>query len=192
MKIPKRVQRYIIETQTYSFKEGPVYMKVLAFIYKLLGRKLLARLLITTKDCNTCKGCSKICPQLAIGYVFNNPVRNNKCKGCLMCVYYCPNQAIELPLSILIGAFLFLFIPYEKIILNLLPFDLPTAPYILDLLLSLVLWSIGYLITIYTFRKLSFLISTLPFSKKIRENPFIKNIHQKIHPLRVFPVLVRK
>lgn len=192
MKIPKRVQSYIIETQTYSFKEGPAYMRVLAFIYKLLGRKLLARLLITTNDCKTCKVCSKICPHQAIEYVFNNPLRNKKCKGCLMCVYHCPNRAIELPLSILVGAFLFLFIPYEKIILNLLPFDLPSIPYVLDLLLSLVLWSIGYVITIYIFRKLSFLISTLPFSKKIKENPFIKNIHQKIHPLHVFPVLVRK
>ena len=180
----------MIESQTYSLKNAPIYIKLLAFIYKLLGRKFVAKLFITSKECTGCMLCSKTCPNQAINFRLNNPRRNNRCKGCLLCVYLCPNHAIELPLSILIGAFLLLFLPYDAFFKQLLSLHFSSIPKFLDMLVSFLLWSICYVVVIFIFGKISFLFSTLPIVKIFRETSFIKKIYCKIHPVRIFPIIL--
>ena len=192
MNLPKRIQRYIIESQTYSFKNGPNYLKILAFLYKLLGRKFLAKLFVTSDSCTGCKQCLKMCPNQAIDFRLHNPRRNNKCKGCLLCVYLCPNQAIILPMSTLIVGFLFLFLPYDEYIKELFSLQFSSISIFLDTLLSLFLWSIGYIVFVFIFGKISFLFSVLPVVKKARRNQYVSQIFQKIHPINVFPVILPK
>ena len=192
MHLPRRIQRYIIESQTYSFKKGPNYLKIVAFLYKLLGRKFLAKLFVTSDNCIGCKQCLKMCPNQAIEFRLHNPRRNGKCKGCLLCSYLCPNQAIILPLSTLIGGFLLLFLPYDAYIKEIFPLQFPPSSILLDSLLSLCLWSIGYIVFVFIFGKVSFLLSVLPVVKKLRRNRYIARINYKIHPLNVFPVILPK
>ncbi len=192
MNLPKRLQRYIIESQTYSFKKAPAYVKVMAFLYKLVGRKFLAKLFVTSDSCIGCKQCLTMCPNQAIDFRFHNPRRNSKCKGCLLCVYLCPNQAIILPLSTLIGGFLLLFLPYDAFIKELFSLQFSSLSMFLDTLLSLLLWSVGYIVCIFIFGKISFLFSTLPIVKKVRRNQYVAQIYRKIHPINVFPVILPK
>ena len=190
MALTKRLQKYIIESQTYSLKNAPFYLKLLAFLYKILGRKALARLFVTSDKCKGCKICQKSCPNMAIVFRLNNPRRNNKCKGCLLCVYNCPNQAIELPLSILIGAFLLIFLPYDEFIKELFSLQFSSKSVFLDTLISLFLWSFCYLVVIFIFGKMSFIFSTIPIVKKIRGTKFVKRIYRRIHPIRIFPIIL--
>ncbi len=192
MNIRKKLNKYIIESQTYSLKNAPVYIKILTILYKLLGRKFVAKLFITSKRCDSCMRCVKLCPNEAIHFRLNSPRRNNRCQGCLLCVYVCPNQAIELPLSMLIGAFLLLFLPYDDYIKQLFSLQFSSMPAFPDMLISLLLWSVGYIIIIFLFGKISFLFSAVPIIKKFRDTDFVKQIYKKIHPVRIFPIIVPK
>jgi hypothetical protein len=100
---------------------------------------------------------------------------------------------MELPLSIIIEALLLIFLPYDDYIKSLfsLNYYLKDSQF-MNMLVSLLLWIIGYAVAFYVFYKLSFLISILPFVKKIRAKPFVKKINDYINPLTVFPVLIPK
>ena len=192
MKIHQKFQDYIIYSQTYSLKNAPIYIKILSIFYKILGRKLFSKLLVTTKDCNLCSSCVKKCPNQAMELRLKNPRRNNKCKGCLLCVYNCPNQAYVMPLSTIVGTILLLFLPYDKFIRNLLPFQFSSIPILVDMLISLILWSIGYIVIIYLYRKITFLISSIPVVKKMMRNPNFEKIYRSTNPINIFPILVSK
>lgn len=52
MKISRKLQQYIIDTQAVPLNGAPIFIKILAFAYKLLGRKLTANLLVASNQCN--------------------------------------------------------------------------------------------------------------------------------------------
>lgn len=191
MKIKQNFQESIISSQTLPLKGASIFKKILAFVYKLLGRRLLSRLFVTSKQCTGCKRCLKICPNHAIKFRLNNPLRTNKCKGCLLCIYYCPNRAIELHAGTLFGAFLLIFLPYDEYIKRLLaPYFMPNLSQGWSMLLSLILWSCGYAVVVFVFSKISFLLSTLKIIKKARGIPILKKVNTTIHPASIFPILV--
>ena len=188
--MPRKIQDYVFESQTYSLKNAPVYIKILSVFYKILGRKLFAKLLVTTYDCTLCNHCLNECPNKAIEIHLKNLRKNNKCKGCLLCAATCPHQAYVMPLSAIISTVLLLFLPYDEFIRGLLPFQFSSVPMLINILISFILWSVGYVITIYLFRKITFVLSTLPFVKKLMNNAYIKKIYRAIHPVCIFPVIV--
>jgi len=166
MKIYQRIKNYILKNQTYNLKNAPGYLKVLGLIYQMMGRKLVAGMLVATGECNSCQDCLQKCPYQAFELKFNTPRRTNKCNGCLLCVPACPNLAFVMPISSVVGTILLLFLPYDQYILNLLNYPFPHVSWLINNLMSLLLWSIGYVIAIFIFRKISFLVFTIPFIKK--------------------------
>lgn len=189
MKIPRKLQQYIIDTQTVPLNGAPIFIKILAFAYKLLGRKLTAKLLVASNQCNACDVCVKKCPNNAITLWLGNPHRSKKCKGCLYCVYVCPKCAVELPISVLLGSFLLIFLPYDEWIVQLIPSDLiSNLSGVIHSIFLFFLWCIGYAIAVYFFNKIGFLLHMIPFVKKIGAIPFVKKIRYKIHPALIFPI----
>lgn len=189
MKPSRRLQQFILDTQTLPMKDAPAYLKVLAFVYKLLGRKLVAKLLVASNRCDGCKICVEKCPNHAMGFWFKNPRRNRHCKGCLLCVYYCPKRAFELPIGRLLGAFLLIFLPFDNWMLPWFPDGFVAAmPYAIKEVFLFLLWCIGYAVSVYVLGKIGFLLNTFPLVKKIGAIPAIKRMRHKIHPAMVFPI----
>jgi ferredoxin len=117
--ISNRLRKFQFESQTVPLQNAPAYIKIMAFVYQLIGRKLLAKSLVSSSECDACNICVKVCPNQAIKLNRNNPHRNNKCKGCLLCVYSCPKRVFYLPAISLIGAVLLLFLPYDNWIIKI-------------------------------------------------------------------------
>jgi len=191
MKIPQRLQQYIFESQTIPLAKNASFLKkILVIVYKLLGRKIIAKLLISSDRCNGCKVCVDACPNNAIKLRLKNPRRNNRCKGCLFCVYSCPKQAFELPLCSLIGAFLLIFLPYDEWMLKLISFSI--ASKIGSMFVSFLLWCIGYAVVVYLFEKVIFLVSTTSVFKKFGAIPSIRKMRNKLHPALIFPIIISR
>jgi Pyruvate/2-oxoacid:ferredoxin oxidoreductase delta subunit len=189
MKPSRRLQQYILDMQTLPMKHAPMYLKVLAMVYQVLGRKLVAKLLVTSNRCDGCQICVKQCPNHALKLWYKNPRRNKRCKGCLLCVYYCPKHAFELPIGRLVGSFLLIFLPFDKWMLPWFPLGFVSAmPYAVKQLFLFLLWCVGYAVSVYVFNKISFLMNTLPWVKRIGAIPAIKRMRYKIHPALVFPI----
>jgi ferredoxin len=191
IKLLQRLRQFQIESQTLPMDDAPVYRKVLAFIYKLLGRKAIVKSLVCSEKCNGCNLCVKVCPNKALRIRLKNPRRNRRCKGCMVCVYACPEKAFELPFSCLAGAFLLIFLPYDNWIIKL--FSLHIVQDFMSVkyqIISFLLWCLGYAVAVFIWEKVVFLLSTLPFMKKFGEIPFIKEIRKIIHPAKIFPIII--
>ena len=186
----EKLRRYIQKNQTKSMKGAPLPMHIIAFIYKLLGRKTIAKLLVSTDECNSCAHCEKLCPHNAIVMKNGIPKRTSHCKGCFMCVYACPKQAFEVPMITIFGALALLFLPFDKWIIQI--FNLPIKSNMLSIkyqLIALVLWGIGYAISVFLFEKAVSIASHFTFFKKIGNLSRIKKMRKMLNPLLYFPVL---
>ncbi len=190
-KAAAKLRRLALESRTLPLKGAPLPRKLLALLYKLLGRRLLARLMVTTADCVQCRHCETVCPHHAIVFRFGLPFRTRRCRGCLWCVYQCPERAFVLPLSVLIGAFVLLWLPYDEYLAPL--FSVVIFPARRDLAgigLSLLLWTIGYAVAIFLLTRLSLLVSVIPVVRRVRTRPLLLAIARAIHPATIFPILV--
>ncbi len=193
MKLSPRLQQFILDTQTLPQTGAPTYQKVLALVYQLLGRKLIAKLMITSNRCNHCNVCAKVCPNHAIKFWFKNPRRSRHCKGCLWCVYSCPQRAFELPISRLLVAFLLIFLPFGEWIITIFSLNfIGKMPYAGRELFTFLLWCVGYTISAYIMGKIEFLLTTLPIVKRIGAFPSIQNLRNQIHPGLIFPIYLPK
>jgi ferredoxin len=190
-KILYRLQKFQIESQTQSLQNAPAYLKVLAWLYKIMGRKLLAKSLVSTSRCNGCNLCVSVCPHQAIQLKQNNPRRKRKCKGCFLCVYSCPQKVFELPVISLVGAVVLLFLPYDNWLTKIFGLDIVRDwKHIINMVLLFVLWCVGYAIAVFVFERLVSWISIFPFFKKLGETSLAKKMRNKIHPALIFPALV--
>lgn len=65
--------------------------------YLLVGRLLLAKLLIADERCTSCGLCSKTCPFGAIRMLGRprRPYWTYACEGCMRCMNVCPEQAVQ-------------------------------------------------------------------------------------------------
>jgi len=98
---------------------------------------------------------------------------------------------VELPLASLVGAFLLIWLPYDKWIMKLFVSDVfsNTNSFGYSLFLF-ILWCICYVVVVFVFDKLMFLLSALAVSKKIAKIPAVKKVRNYIHPGSIFPVLM--
>jgi Pyruvate/2-oxoacid:ferredoxin oxidoreductase delta subunit len=67
----------------------------IAIAYYFVGRFFIAKTLIATDDCDSCKLCVKKCPVESIIMVNNRPFWRYNCESCMRCVNICPKRAIE-------------------------------------------------------------------------------------------------
>ena len=67
--------------------------------YFFVGRFNLAKMFISTNDCNGCGVCEKRCPNHAIRMIGDRPYWTFKCESCMRCMNICPKRAIETPHS---------------------------------------------------------------------------------------------
>jgi Pyruvate/2-oxoacid:ferredoxin oxidoreductase delta subunit len=187
----QKLQQFQRDNQTLPLGNTSFFKKIIVLIYKLLGRKIIGRLLISSSQCNSCHRCESVCPNHAIRFTLNNPRRNKKCKGCLLCVHQCPRNAIEIPLVRLFGAFALIFLPFDQWIGKLFSFSFSSMN-IKDQLLSLALWFVGYAIAVVLLEEITFFLNMIPMIKRIGEIPFIKKLRSEIHPALIFPVMLPK
>lgn len=63
--------------------------------YYVIGRFLLSKTLIASRDCNSCNICIEKCPVSAIKEVDSRPYWTWKCESCMRCMNICPQRSIE-------------------------------------------------------------------------------------------------
>lgn len=72
--------------------------------YYLIGRFVLAKSLIASRDCDSCNLCIKSCPVKAIKEIDNRPFWTIRCESCMQCINICPKRAIQTAHGLVIGA----------------------------------------------------------------------------------------
>jgi len=72
-----------------------IFLIPVAIGYYIIGRFFLAKTLIATDACNSCRKCIKECPVKAIVEVKDRPFWTYRCESCMRCVNNCPQRAIE-------------------------------------------------------------------------------------------------
>lgn len=186
----ERMRRYIQEMQTRPMNGASRRLKLLAFVYKLIGRRTLAKFLVCAGRCDGCGACVRACPDKAISLKHRVPFRSPRCRGCLMCVYACPKRAFEIPVTALAGAVVLLFLPFDDWLIRLFSIpiakDYHSAKYAVA---SLILWGIGYAVALFVFEILVLILSRTPLFKKVGEVPWVHRLRERISPTRVFLAL---
>jgi len=189
----QRLQRFQIENQLYPLGQKPFHIKLLAFVYQVLGRKVIAKMLICTGSCDSCGLCITYCPTKALNLKNKRPYRNKHCKGCLVCAHICPHKAFELPAAYLFGAIALIFLPYDKWFFSLLGIDLKAVlPIILFQIIAFLIWGLAYaLVLLIAFKTIS-LLNRPALTNKTSNISWIKTIRNKINPVLFFPPLIYK
>ncbi len=72
-----------------------ILLAPVALGYYIFGRFFLAKTLMASNACTTCKLCIKQCPVGAIKEVDNRPFWTYRCESCMRCINTCPERAIE-------------------------------------------------------------------------------------------------
>jgi Pyruvate/2-oxoacid:ferredoxin oxidoreductase delta subunit len=67
----------------------------ISFIYLIIGRLMLAKMLFAGDRCTGCGLCAKHCPEQAIRLGENRPYWTFTCESCMRCIAFCPTRAIE-------------------------------------------------------------------------------------------------
>ncbi len=67
----------------------------IAVIYFMIGRFILSKTLVASRDCNKCGICVKDCPVKAIYLVDGRPYWSFRCESCMKCMNSCPKRAIQ-------------------------------------------------------------------------------------------------
>lgn len=172
-------------------KGASAFTKILTVLYRLLGRKILAKSLVCSHRCDGCGRCVQACPHHALTVLHHNAHRDKKCRGCLLCVYSCPQRAFEMPVVSLVGACVLLFLPFDAWIISLFHLNIvPDRMSVKYQLIALFLWGVGYVIAVFVFEKIVYLASMLPISKRIGALPWIQKSRNKINPAVIFPAIV--
>lgn len=85
------------KTKYQAFWSLPLDLAIvpIAVGYYFAGRFFLAKTLVATSKCDSCKVCVHNCPVNAIKWVGDRPFWTWKCESCMRCVNQCPERAIE-------------------------------------------------------------------------------------------------
>lgn len=148
-----------------------VLLLPIAIAYYFIGRFFLAKTLIATDDCDSCKKCVLQCPVEAIKMIDDRPFWRYNCESCMRCVNACPKRAIETAHTFS-GVLLFFF----SILLSPLIVRAFDAMGVLEWfnqsflkgeLLSLIIWFVFIGIVFLSYRMLHYLMRYKPINKFI-------------------------
>jgi ferredoxin len=74
---------------------GRLAMAGIAPLFRLGGRRMLARLFIADSSCTGCGLCARTCPAVAIRLRRGRPRWNLRCAACNRCINICPMKSIR-------------------------------------------------------------------------------------------------
>ena len=81
----------------------------IAILYYIIGRFVLAKTFIASKDCTHCNLCVEKCPINAIKIIDDRCFWTHKCESCMQCMNLCPHRAIETVHGFIIGLSIFIY-----------------------------------------------------------------------------------
>ncbi len=76
--------------------------------YYLVGRFLLAKSFVASRDCDACGACVKGCPTRALVMLDGRPFWTWRCESCMRCMNQCPKRAIETAHGFFVGTLVLL------------------------------------------------------------------------------------
>ncbi|MGC4113075.1 MAG: EFR1 family ferrodoxin [Myxococcales bacterium] len=97
----------------------------IAMGYYLVGRFLLAKSFIASRDCDACNACVKGCPIGALKMVDGRPFWTWRCESCMRCMNQCPKRAIETAHGFFVGLLVLLSLGMTALVYPLLHQVLP-------------------------------------------------------------------
>jgi ferredoxin/flavodoxin len=155
----------------------------IGFLFTVFGRRLLGKIYIADQKCTQCKKCVQSCPAGAVKLRFNQPRWNYQCQACQRCINLCPQTAIQtswLRPVIIVGL---CFLPYYNWAKALWGAWMPSGlNHFLSFGLSIIIWSIGYLVAFYLVDKVIFFLETVPPLRKVISFSFTTNFRRYIEP----------
>lgn len=90
-----------------------IYSPLFGWLYRLLGRRFLGKLLASTSDCNGCGLCARSCPAKAIRMEHGRPRWGWNCEHCERCINLCPKRAVQTPVSRWLLLITLMFTPWH-------------------------------------------------------------------------------
>ena len=79
-----------------------VWSGSIAFLFGLMGRRVLGKFYIADENCNGCSLCAKLCPVKTIKMSHKKPHWGFNCESCNRCINVCPEKAIQVSVPLLI------------------------------------------------------------------------------------------
>lgn len=79
-------------------RRGPMarlLMPLVARLFRVFGRRALAKLFVADADCTGCGACARACPAKAISMEAGRPSWTTACSACNRCINACPAGAIQ-------------------------------------------------------------------------------------------------
>ena len=75
-------------------------------LFVFIGRRIAGKWFVVNKRCDSCRQCSRQCPQGTIKWRSGRPYWGWDCQQCFRCINLCPQHAIEVSALTLIGTFI--------------------------------------------------------------------------------------
>lgn len=99
-------------------------MDLVAAMFKLFGRRLLARIFIADSSCTNCALCARSCPASAIVMKRGRPEWKLNCTACNRCINICPTKSIRSSSLLLLSHSLFAILSFALVLSVPLPRNL--------------------------------------------------------------------
>ena len=158
------------------------WSRFVSLLFRLLGSRMLGKMIIADNKCNSCGLCEKACPSQAIRMSKGKPRWNWQCQQCNRCVNICPQKSIQTSIMRLI--LILLTIPASIAGVLALPDSMfhITQIGIIDTLYILVLILAVHLLFCFFVDKLASPLEKLTGIRKLFEVSFTKNYRRYTAP----------
>lgn len=74
---------------------GKYIFRMFIPIFSIFASRMMGKLYVSDKKCNSCKVCSRNCPTKNIKFFGKTPVWGINCIGCNRCINICPERSIQ-------------------------------------------------------------------------------------------------
>lgn len=150
------------------------------FLFRLVGRRFLGKMMMADERCTSCGKCSKACPAGAITMIKKIPTWNWDCQGCQRCINICPSKSIQTSIPRLI--ILNLSIPLVLIAIWAMGFFTSYGMFrpagYPGTLYDVILFFISYIVLIPVVDKLLLAMELCPPLKKIMSLSFTRPVQE--------------
>lgn len=109
----------------------------------------------------------------------------------MICINKCPNKAIILSPSRIIGALALLFLPFDEWIKTIFSLNFSSYGKLADAFISLFIWLFCYIIVAFILNRLIILIDKTKYLKSIGQRKWIMKMRDEINPAAIFHVIER-